>query len=185
MNIDDFKLRTKILIPGALLVLVVFGMVAFSAAKLAAVSGVASDIIERRDMTVIHLARAGRFMFEAPYSAIEALFYDADSPEGRAAAEGFRKAAAGRQSGFDQAMKLAPDRAPKSPSSRSAFRQRSTNRERFWRSVRRVPPCGRAEAQARGTRSIRQGRGLDRQYRRPDARPDRRDGEIRQRAARR
>jgi methyl-accepting chemotaxis protein len=112
MNIDNFKLRTKILIPGGLLVLVVFGMVAFSAAKLAAVSGTASDIIERRDMTVIQLARAGRFMFEASYSAIGALFYDADSPEGRAAAEGFRKAAAGAGSGFDEAMKLAPDKAP-------------------------------------------------------------------------
>jgi len=83
MNIDNFKLRTKILIPVALMALVVVGTVEFSAVKLAAVSGAASEIIERRDMTAFQLARAGRFMFEAPYSAIGALFYDADSAAGR------------------------------------------------------------------------------------------------------
>jgi CHASE3 domain sensor protein len=51
MNIDNFKLRTKILIPLALIALVTLAMGAFSTLKLSNMSKTASDIIERRDVT--------------------------------------------------------------------------------------------------------------------------------------
>ncbi|MGD1015913.1 MAG: methyl-accepting chemotaxis protein [Roseiarcus sp.] len=140
MNIDNFKLRTKILIPVALMALVVVGTVELSAVKLAAVSGAASEIIERRDMTAFQMARAGRFMFEAPYSAIGALFYDADSPEGRAAAEGFRNAAAGAGSAFDEAMKLAPDRASEISEFKERFQALVEKSKAVAKIGQRIPP---------------------------------------------
>jgi len=111
MHIDNFRLRTKVLIPVVLMALVVVGMVAFGAAKLAAVSGKASEIIERRDMTAFQLVLTSRNMLETPHSAIGVLLNGADSPEGRSAAERFEKAAANTAAGLDEAMRLAPDRA--------------------------------------------------------------------------
>ena len=111
MSIDNLRLRTKILIPVVLMGLVVVGMAAFGAARLAAVSGKASELIERRDMAAFQLDRTSRHMLEAPHSAIEVLLDGADSPEGRFAADGFQKAAANTAAGFDEVIKLAPDRA--------------------------------------------------------------------------
>ena len=92
--------------------LVVVGMAAFGAVKLAAVSGKASEIIERRDMAAFLLDRASRSMLEAPHSAVGALLDGADSPEGQINIARFKKAAANTALGLDEAMKLAPDRAP-------------------------------------------------------------------------
>ena len=123
MFIDNLRLRTKILIPVVLMGLVVVGMAAFGAARLAVVSGKASDIIERRDMAAFQLDRASRHMLEAPHSAIEVLLDGADSPEGRTAADGFQKAAANTAAGLDEAMKLAPDRAAQIAKFKESFQR--------------------------------------------------------------
>jgi methyl-accepting chemotaxis protein len=123
MFIDNLRLRAKILIPVVLMGLVVVGMAAFGAARLAVVSGKASDIIERRDMAAFQLDRASRHMLEAPHSAIEVLLDGADSPEGRTAADGFQKAAANTAAGLDEAMKLAPDRAAQIAKFKESFQR--------------------------------------------------------------
>jgi len=111
MNIDNLKLRTKGLIPLVIMTLVVAGMVAFGAAKLAAISDAAGEIIEHRDVAAVDLVRATRAMMEAPYSAFGALLYDPNAPEGKIAVAGFPKAIADANMFFDEGSKLAPDKA--------------------------------------------------------------------------
>ena len=91
MNIDNLKLRTKILVPLMLMALAVAGLGVFSAVELSNVSATASDIIEHRDRTVSLMARAARNLLQAPYDVYASWIFDGDSPAGKAAAEGFPK----------------------------------------------------------------------------------------------
>jgi len=68
MSIDNLKLRTKTMIPLAVMAFVVLAMVGFGAMKLSAISSDASEIIEHRDLAVTQLVRATRLMMMAPYS---------------------------------------------------------------------------------------------------------------------
>ncbi|MGD0722057.1 MAG: methyl-accepting chemotaxis protein, partial [Roseiarcus sp.] len=111
MKIDNLKLRTKTLIPLALMALVVLAMVGFGAAQLASISDKASQIIERRDLASTQLARANRRMMEAPYSVFGALVFDSDSEAGRAANEGFKVARDRSNEMIDSVIKLVPDRS--------------------------------------------------------------------------
>ncbi len=111
MNIDNFKLRTKILIPLALMALVVVGMGAFSTIKLWNMSATASDIIEHRDVTVSLMNRAGRDIVKAPYLVFAALVFDGDSAAAHTAADEFPKVVAEAASLLEQAMTLSPDKA--------------------------------------------------------------------------
>jgi methyl-accepting chemotaxis protein len=112
MNFDNLKLRTKTLIPLLVMALVAFAMVAFGASELSKVSDKASEIIERRDMASTQMARASRYMLLASLSVSGSLLYDSDSPEGRTAEEEFPKAITKAESLIDEAMTLAPDKAP-------------------------------------------------------------------------
>ena len=58
MNIDNLKLRTKVLIPLTLMAAMVVAMVVFGATRLIGVSATASDIIEKRDLAAVELTRA-------------------------------------------------------------------------------------------------------------------------------
>ncbi len=89
MNIDNLKLRTKSLIPLAVMAIVVFAMLAFAAQKLTSISETAREIMEHRDKAANYTARATLAMMMAPCSASGALIYDGSSPEGRAANSGF------------------------------------------------------------------------------------------------
>ena len=120
MTIDNLKVRTKSLIPLILMALLVLAMVGFGAARLTGVSGAASDIIEKRDLVATHLARAARSMVKTPYSVLGVLVYDSNTPEGRAAEEGFGKSIASADSLFAEAIRLAPDKAAEI----SKFKQR-------------------------------------------------------------
>jgi methyl-accepting chemotaxis protein len=111
VNFDNLKLRTKVLIPLSVMALVVVAMVAFGAFQLASVSGKASEVIERRDKAAAFMARATRRMLEAPYSVFGALVFDSDSVAGRAANEGFTKAAARGDEMLVEVMKLVPENA--------------------------------------------------------------------------
>ena len=111
MTLDHLKLGTKALLPLVIMALVVLGVIGFSTMSLYEVSGAAQEVIERRDVGVADLARASRRMLEAPYSVFGILLYDANSPEGKAAVEGFPKAVDHAVTLLDQAAALLPDRA--------------------------------------------------------------------------
>ena len=68
MKFDDLRLRTKSLIPLGIMGLTVIGMVAFGAVRLVGVSRAAGDIIEKRDVAVFQIARAGRTIVQIPYA---------------------------------------------------------------------------------------------------------------------
>ena len=111
MNIDNLRLRTKMLIPLVILAVVVLGMALFGSIKLSNISGAAGEIIERRDMSATRLTRASREMLLAPYDAMVSLVFDGDSAPAHAAAEGFSKAVSAADADFEEAIKLAPDKA--------------------------------------------------------------------------
>jgi len=91
--------------------LVVVGMVVFGSIKLADISREASEIIENRDLAATQLARTGRFMLLAPYSAFGTLVFDSSSPQAREADQGFAKSVAQAEQVLDNAAKLVPDKA--------------------------------------------------------------------------
>ncbi len=89
MRIDNLKLRTKSLIPLAVMAIAVFAMVAFAAQKLIAISEAAGEIIDHRDKAANYAARAALAMMMAPYSVSGALIYDASFPRGTRGELGF------------------------------------------------------------------------------------------------
>jgi len=111
MKIDDLKLRTKALMPLAIMVLAVAIMAILGASKLAYVSEQANDIISHRDKAAVYVARATRTMMMAPYSVFGALVYDGSSPEGRTAQSDFFAQIDKLDSLLDTASKLEPDYA--------------------------------------------------------------------------
>jgi len=111
MSINDLKLRTKSLIPLALMALTVLAMVGFGATKLIGVSSMAREIIEHRDAGAMELARATRSIVYVPYAAFAALAYNSDTPGGKAAKEDFDSAAERADALFDRAAEFQPDKA--------------------------------------------------------------------------
>ena len=89
MKIDNLSLRTKALIPLAVMCLAVAGIVGFGAWRLDDLSRSASEIIAHRDKAAIFAARATGTTMMAPYAAFGALVYDGSSPEGRTAQADF------------------------------------------------------------------------------------------------
>jgi len=85
MNIDNFRLRTKVLIPLTLMAAVVIAMVAFDATRLVGVSATASDIIEKRDLAAVELTRAAAAMSGVPHAVFAVLLYDQDDKARKAA----------------------------------------------------------------------------------------------------
>ena len=85
MNIDNFRLRTKVLIPLTLMAAVVIAMVAFGATRLVGVSATASDIIEKRDLAAVELTRAAAAMSGVPHAVFAVLLYDQDDKARKAA----------------------------------------------------------------------------------------------------
>ena len=90
MNIDNLKLRTKVLIPLTLMAAVVIAMVAFGATRLTGVSSTASDIIEKRDLAAVELTRAAYAMNGVPHAVFAVLLYDQDDKARKAAKQRFR-----------------------------------------------------------------------------------------------
>ena len=84
MSVDDFKLRTKVLIPLVLMALGVLAVAALGAVRLIAVSSAASDIIERRNVAAVEIDSAAQMMDTIPHAIFAILLYD-QKDEGRAA----------------------------------------------------------------------------------------------------
>jgi methyl-accepting chemotaxis protein len=89
MTIDNLKLRTKVLIPLALMAAVGVAMVAFGASRLVGVSATASDIIEKRDLAAVELTRAAAAMSGVPHAVFAVLLYDQDDKARKAAKQDF------------------------------------------------------------------------------------------------
>ncbi len=121
MSIDNMKLRSKALIPLAVMALVVMAMVAFGAMKLSAISGTASAIIEKRDLAATLLIRASRNAVLLPYSVFGALVYDSDSAMGKAANDGFAIAVTQTDQLLDSAATLVPDKSTEIGQFKSRF----------------------------------------------------------------
>ncbi len=110
MNIENFALRTKILIPVVVMGLMLLGIVTFAITRMIGISSKASNLIEHRDVAVANAIRASRRMIEAPYFVYGALMNDSETEAGRAAAQGFPAAVAEAGQFLDAAARLAPDK---------------------------------------------------------------------------
>ena len=113
MTIDNLRLRTKMLMPLALMALTVMAMVAFGASKLSRVSSVASDIIERRGVALADMIRASRRVTAVPYDVLGNLSFDPQTPEGKATEDDFKQAIVDADALYLNAARLIPDRADK------------------------------------------------------------------------
>lgn len=109
--INNLKLRTKVMIPIAIIAVVVLAMVSFGAMKLAEVGGAASDIIEHRDLAAVQMVRGARRMTQAASSILGSLVYDSNDPVGRAANEAFQASIDKAIECIDKAIGLSPDKA--------------------------------------------------------------------------
>jgi hypothetical protein len=110
MNFDDLSLRTKALIPMALMGLVVLTVIAFGGFKLNSISSTAGDIIARRTLATLELSHARDDLMETMYDVFGVVAFDSDRPQGKAAAAGFPEAIDAANGHFDEAIKLLPEK---------------------------------------------------------------------------
>ena len=111
MNVDNLKLRTKILIPLTLMAAMVVAMVAFGATRLIGVSATASDIIEKRDLAAVELTRAAAAMSGVPHAVFAILLYDQDDKARKAAKADFDANVPEAAKLLDSAAAHLPDKA--------------------------------------------------------------------------
>jgi len=111
MRIDNFKLRTKSLIPLAVMALTVIGMVAFGASRLASVSGDAEEIIAKRDFAAVKLVRAARMIVQIPYAVDASILNDDSSAASIAATKAMSNSPIEADRLFAEAAAAMPERA--------------------------------------------------------------------------
>jgi methyl-accepting chemotaxis protein len=111
MSLNDWKLRTKSLVPLGMLCLTVLAMVAFGALRLNDQSKEAREIIEQRDVGVLDLARAGRAALFIPYDVFGAILFDNAAPQGVAAKQTFESTAKSVTELFESSAAKLPDHA--------------------------------------------------------------------------
>ena len=111
LKIDNIKLRTKILIPLALMAVGVLAVAGFGATRLMRVSSMASEIIERRDLAAVELTRASHLMAAAPHAVFAILLYDQDDPQRETSKKDFQSIVPESVALLDHAASLLPDRA--------------------------------------------------------------------------
>jgi len=111
MSFDNLALRTKILVPTALMALVILAIVGFGGFKLSGVGATADDLIERRALGTLALARARVDLMAAVYDVFGALNFGSDAMQGKAAAEGFPTAIDDAKKRFDEATQLLPEKS--------------------------------------------------------------------------
>ena len=93
MSIDNLKLRTKVMIPLALMAAGVLAVAAFSAIRLMALSSTASEIIERRDVAAVELNQAAQKMAALPHAVFGILLYGQRRSRAARIREGIREPA--------------------------------------------------------------------------------------------
>ena len=111
MSLNDLKLRTKTLLPLAILGLTVIAMAVFGAAALRNISSTASHFIEERDVATIKVTRAGRLLAQISAATNAVLLNDNDSTEGVAAQQQFASAAKDAEALFEEAAQALPEHA--------------------------------------------------------------------------
>ncbi len=111
MNIDNLKLRTKVVIPLTLMAAMVVAMVVFGATRLIGVSATASDIIQKRDLAAVELTRAANAMSGVPHAVFAMLLYDQDDPARKASKRDFETMVPEAGKLLSQAAALLPDKA--------------------------------------------------------------------------
>ena len=111
MSFNDLRLRTKTMIPLGLMALTVLAMAALGATQLRSLSADAGDIIEKREVGMLQLARATRSILYVPYSVFAAIDYDDDTDGAKAAKADFGAVGERASSEFDSAAKVLPAEA--------------------------------------------------------------------------
>ena len=111
MNIDNLKLRTKVVIPLMVMAAMVVAMVVFGATRLIGVSATASDIIEKRDLGAVELTRAANAMSGVPHAIFAVLLYDQDDAARKAAKRDFESLAPQAGMLLNLAASHLPDKA--------------------------------------------------------------------------
>ena len=110
MRIDNWKLRTKALLPLLLMVTTVIGMVAFGALRLSDISSTANAIIQGRDKGAQQMTRASRRVTLLGDDILAVNTFGADSPEGKAAIADYQVAESEARGLLDEATNLLPDK---------------------------------------------------------------------------
>jgi methyl-accepting chemotaxis protein len=110
MSIDDLRLRTKVLIPLALMAAGVLAVAAFGTIRLIGVSSTASDIIERRDLAAVELNQAAQRMAALPHAVFGIILYSKEDPGRAAFAKEFENLTPETIALLDKAAQLLPDK---------------------------------------------------------------------------
>ncbi|MDE3176262.1 MAG: HAMP domain-containing protein [Pseudomonadota bacterium] len=121
MSIDDLSLRTKSMIPLALMACAMVAMVVLGATRLMAVSQASRAIIEQRDVGALDLSRAAQIVVIANNAIHVALMSDSGSPIATAAADKFNSAQEVANGYFNSAAAALPDKSAEIGKLRQAF----------------------------------------------------------------
>jgi methyl-accepting chemotaxis protein len=111
MSFDNLRLRSKNLIPLGAMVAITLAVLAFGMLTLFRVSGEAGEIIEKRDVAIVKLMRATRYISQTTFDLSEGLVVEEDSPVGRALAADFKAALLNVSTLMDAAAVFLPDHA--------------------------------------------------------------------------
>jgi methyl-accepting chemotaxis protein len=111
MRFDDLKLRTKTLIPLALMAAVFAVVIASGAVKLNDLTHRYGQIINGVDPATLRLSRASRVALEISRDVYDALNYDANDPRSKQASTAFEDAKTKGDQAFDEATTLNPAKA--------------------------------------------------------------------------
>ena len=94
MSFDNLRLRTKALIPLALLALTIGAMFAMASLQFRSVAASTDDIVSRRDVAALKLAQVANMIERIPYAVAATLLTESDQPAGLAAQRDFDSAPA-------------------------------------------------------------------------------------------
>jgi len=111
MSFDTLSLRTKALVPMALMGFVIIAMVVLGGLKLSGLSATTGDVIERRALGALALSRVRGVLMGAAYDVFGALDFGGDAMQGRNAAAAFPGAVEEAGQRFDEAIQLLPEKA--------------------------------------------------------------------------
>ena len=133
MRIDNLKLRTKVLIPLALMAMGVLAVAGFGATRLMRVSSTASEIIERRDVAAVELVHASRLMAAAPHAIFAILLYDQNNPQGQTSKQEFESLGPESVALLDRAASLLPDKAAEIAEFKKRFQALATGAQEAFK----------------------------------------------------
>ena len=111
MKFDDLRLRTKSLVPIALMAILIMAIAGLGSAKLVATSREASEIIEKRDVAVTLVARVTTSVFSIGYDVFGAMDLNTLGDAGGRIAADYAKAVEQGRSLLDQAIVISPAEA--------------------------------------------------------------------------